>query len=145
MGGFVVEVVASHRVIDPAKSQGNELYLLLTSIVVPGPISRISTLAADGTMNLAPHSYKNVLPSNPPIVCFVSVGQKDSLRNVQAMEDFVYNIAGAELLDAINISSANLPPDESAFDWTGLTPAAPTPATTWLWERSRAFTWRSRS
>lgn len=84
-------------------------------------------------MNLAPHSYKNVLSSNPPIVCFVSVGQKDSLRNVQAMEDFVYNIAGAELLDAINISSANLPPDESAFDWTGLTPAAPTPATTWLW------------
>ncbi|CAN5749659.1 hypothetical protein BH20CHL4_BH20CHL4_09530 [soil metagenome] len=96
-------------------------------------------------MNLAPHSYKNVLSSNPPIVCFVSVGQKDSLRNVQAMEDFVYNIAGAELLDAINISSANLPPDESAFDWTGLTPAAPTPATTWLWGRSSAFTWRSGS
>ena len=111
------------RVFDPAAAVGNELYFLLTSIVVPRPISWISTLAAGGTMNLAPHSYTTVLSSNPAIVCFVSVGQKDSLRNVRATGDFVYNIAGEALLEEINLSSANLPPDESEFDWSGLTPA----------------------
>ena len=75
-------------------------------------------------MNLAPHSYTTVLSSNPAIVCFVSVGQKDSLRNAQATGDFVYNIAGEELLEAVNLSSANLPRDEGEFDWTGSSTAS---------------------
>jgi flavin reductase (DIM6/NTAB) family NADH-FMN oxidoreductase RutF len=110
----------THRVIDPANTPGNDLYFLLTSVVVPRPISWISTLAADGTMNLAPHSYTTVLAADPPVVCFVSVGQKDSLRNARETGDFVYNLAGLDFLESINLSAANFPPDESEFDWTGL-------------------------
>jgi flavin reductase (DIM6/NTAB) family NADH-FMN oxidoreductase RutF len=111
---------STHRVIDPADAQNNDLYVLLTSVVVPRPIAWISTLAAGGTMNLAPHSYTTVLSADPPVVCFVSVGQKDSLRNARETGDFVYNLAGLELLESINLSAANFPPDESEFDWTGL-------------------------
>ncbi|CAN5622687.1 flavin reductase family protein [soil metagenome] len=109
-------------VIDPWNVEGKQLYFLLNSIVVPRPIAWISTLSSDGVFNLAPHSYTTVLSPNPPIVCFVSVGEKDTLRNVQAVGDFVYNLAGEDLLESVNLSAADFPPDQSEFDWTGLSP-----------------------
>ena len=110
--------LAAYRTIDPSDTQGNDLYFLITSIVVPRPIAWISTLAADGTMNLAPHSYTTVLSSNPAIVCFVSVGQKDSLRNAQATGDFVYNIAGEATRSGQSLLSEPAS-GRSEFDWTG--------------------------
>jgi flavin reductase (DIM6/NTAB) family NADH-FMN oxidoreductase RutF len=118
--GNVGHEPTTHRIIDPSDTKDRELYFLLTSIVVPRPIAWVSTLAADGTMNLAPHSYTTVLSAEPPVVCFVSVGQKDSLRNARETGDFVYNLAGFDFLESINLSAANFPPDESEFDWTGL-------------------------
>src|SRR5690349_6064362 len=44
---------SEHLHIDPADLPDREAYLLLTGVVVPRPIGWISTLAADGTMNVA--------------------------------------------------------------------------------------------
>ena len=110
------------RDIDPGDSDGQGLYFLLNSIVVPRPIAWISTVSATGVANVAPHSYTTVLSPNPPIVCFVSVGRKDSLTNAESTGDFVYNVAGLELIEEINRSAADFPSDVSEFDWTGLTP-----------------------
>lgn len=100
------------------------MYHLLNAAIAPRPIAWVSTVSADGTFNLAPHSYTVVLSPTPPIVGFVSVGQKDTLRNVRATGDFVYHIAHESLGERLNRTAADFPPDESEFDWAGLTPIA---------------------
>lgn len=91
-------------------------YALLNSLVVPRPIAWVSTLAADGHGNLAPHSFFSVASADPPTVMFTSVGRKDTVRNVEATGEFVVNIASAPMLHAVNDSSAPFDPevDEAA-------------------------------
>lgn len=109
-------------IVDPAAKSGRELSHLLNAIVAPRAIAWISSVSANGVANLAPHSYTTVFSTDPPIVGFVSVGQKDTLRNVRETPEFVYNVGTESLLDGINLTSASLPPDESEFAWAGLTP-----------------------
>jgi flavin reductase (DIM6/NTAB) family NADH-FMN oxidoreductase RutF len=106
--------------IDPSRLHGREGYFLLTSLVVPRPIAWVSTLAADGTRNLAPHSYFNAVSSDPLIVHFTQTGEKDSLRNVRATGEFVVNIVSADLLEPMNLTAADFPPEEDEFAWAGL-------------------------
>jgi len=108
--------------INPADVPGNGVYHLLNAAIAPRPIAWVASLAADGTPNLAPHSYTTVFSPNPPIVGFVSVGRKDTLRNVQATGEFVYHIADEALAERINLTAADFPPDVSEFDWADLTP-----------------------
>jgi flavin reductase (DIM6/NTAB) family NADH-FMN oxidoreductase RutF len=100
------------------------MYHLLNGAIIPRPIAWVSTLSEDGILNLAPHSYTTVLSPDPPIVCFVSVGVKDTLRNVAATGEFVYNIASEDLALRLNMSAADFPPEIDEFDWSGLTPLA---------------------
>lgn len=109
--------------LDPGGVRGG-MYHLLNAAIAPRPISWIATVSAAGTLNLAPHSYTVVLSPNPPIVGFVSVGRKDTLRNIEAAGDFVYHIADESLGERLNRTAADFPPDESEFDWAGLTPLA---------------------
>ena len=46
------------------------MYRLMTAVVVPRPIAWVSTLSADGVVNLAPHSFYTVACARPPIVQF---------------------------------------------------------------------------
>ena len=110
------------REIDPANLSARKCYALLTSIVVPRPIAWVSSRATDGTLNLAPHSYFMVLSTDPPILGFVSVGEKDTLRNIQATGDYVINVASEHLAEQINLTAADFPPEQSEFTWAGLTP-----------------------
>lgn len=109
------------REIDPTKLEGREPYFLITALVAPRPIAWVSTASEDGVNNVAPHSYFNVISSNPWILHFTSTGEKDTLRNVRATGDFVINLVGREVVERMNYTSGNLPPDESEFEWTGLT------------------------
>jgi flavin reductase (DIM6/NTAB) family NADH-FMN oxidoreductase RutF len=86
-------------------------YRLLTAVVVPRPIAWVSSLDAEGVGNLAPHSFFSVACASPPIVCFTSVGAKDTLANVRATGEFVVNLATRPLLDQVNASSAAFGPD----------------------------------
>ena len=106
--------------IDPAAQTPRETYFLLTNLVVPRPIAWVSSLAPDGTRNLAPHSYFNIVSTNPPIVHFTQTGRKDTLTNVEASGEFVINIVSAELTEAMNLTAADFPPDEDEFTWAGL-------------------------
>ena len=110
--------------LNPSDVPGNGVYHLLNAAIAPRPIAWVSSMAVDGTLNIAPHSYTTVLSPNPPIVGFVSVGRKDTLRNVQATGDFVYHIADESLGERLNRTAADFPPDVSEFDWAGLTPVA---------------------
>jgi flavin reductase (DIM6/NTAB) family NADH-FMN oxidoreductase RutF len=115
------------REIDPAALPGRGPYRLLTSLVVPRPIAWVSTLAQDGTRNLAPHSYFNAISSDPPVVHFTSTGEKDTLRNARAAGEFVVNVVTRDLVEAMNLTAADFPPDEDEFGWAHLE-AAPSVA-----------------
>lgn len=93
----------------------------LAAIVGPRPIGWISTLSESGAANLAPYSFFNVFNYKPPIVVFSSVGYKDTVRNVEATKEFVYNLATRPLAEAVNASSAEVGPEVDEFELTGLT------------------------
>lgn len=97
------------------------------ALVVPRPIGWISTVDRQGVVNLAPYSFFNGLSDAPPMVFFASNGQprsrgggKDSLRNAEEIGEFVVNLATWDLRDAMNATSAPLPPGESELQRTEL-------------------------
>jgi flavin reductase (DIM6/NTAB) family NADH-FMN oxidoreductase RutF len=109
------------RDFDPG-TLGRKIYPLLTSVVVPRPIAWVSTRSAAGVDNLAPHSFFTVAGVNPGIVQFTSVGTKDSLRNVLATKEFVVCMCTEELIEKVNLTGTDYPPDVSEFESVGLTP-----------------------
>jgi flavin reductase (DIM6/NTAB) family NADH-FMN oxidoreductase RutF len=104
----------------PSEMAGKSAYFLMTSLVVPRPIAWVSTLAADGTRNLAPHSYFNAVSSEPLIIHFTSTGVKDSLTNVRATGEFVVNVVSRDLAEPMNLTAADFPPEEDEFTWAKL-------------------------
>ncbi|MEV6247459.1 flavin reductase family protein [Streptomyces sp. NPDC051742] len=106
--------------IDPELSDRTSFYRLLTATVVPRPIAWVSTSSADGTDNLAPHSFFTIASVSPPVVQFTSVGRKDSLRNVEETGEFVVNLAPEGLFEQINATATDFPRGVSEFDACGV-------------------------
>lgn len=109
-------------VVDPAEAGVAGMYHLMNAALAPRPVAWVSTLSAGGVPNLAPHSYTTVFSIDPPVVGFVSIGRKDTLNNAEATGELVLNIAGIELVEALNLTAADFPPEEDEFAWAGLTP-----------------------
>jgi flavin reductase (DIM6/NTAB) family NADH-FMN oxidoreductase RutF len=108
--------------LDPADWPSRQVYFLMTGLVIPRPIAWVSTVDAEGRRNLAPHSYFNVVAHEPPHVIFSSSGLKDTLRNVRATGEFVVNLVTMDVVEAMNFTSTDFPPEEDEFTWAGLTP-----------------------
>ncbi|MFI2371162.1 flavin reductase family protein [Streptomyces sp. NPDC018833] len=106
--------------LDPAHSEPSVFYRLLTATVVPRPIAWVSTTSADGTDNLAPHSFFTISCVEPPVVQFTSVGRKDSLRNIEDTGAFVVNLAPEPLFEEINATATDFPRGISEFDAVGI-------------------------
>jgi len=85
------------------------------AIVAPRPIGWISTVSADGAVNLAPYSFFNALNYHPPLIGFSSVGRKDSLTNTEATGEFVWNLATRYLAEAMNATSAMVDTEVDEF------------------------------
>ncbi|NIG18916.1 flavin reductase family protein [Pantoea sp. Al-1710] len=94
----------------------------LNAIVGPRPIGWVSSLSASGQRNLAPYSFFNCFNYHPPIIGFASSGWKDSVRNISESKEFVWNLATRPLAEAMNESSASVPPEQDEFALAGLTP-----------------------
>lgn len=99
------------------------------SLIVPRPIGWISTISKDGIGNLAPYSFFNGIAEDPPMVQFcpngshVEGGAKDSLQNVEDTGEFVFNMVGYELTEAMNISSGPVPKNQDEMELAGLAAA----------------------
>lgn len=106
--------------LNPAEL-GPGIYPWLTSVVVPRPIAWVSSRSAEGVDNLAPHSFFTVAGIDPPVICFTSVGAKDSLRNILATGEFVVCMSTEATREQVNLTGTDYPADISEFDAVGLT------------------------
>lgn len=115
--------------IDPAAHSASHNYKLLTNLVVPRPIAWVTSCNAEGLVNLAPFSFFNAIGSDPVLV-MISVAHnpdgsmKHTGRNIVARGEFVVNLVTEDLMDAMNLSAAEFPDDESELVAAGLAPAA---------------------
>src|SRR5438105_4982175 len=102
-----------------------DIYHLLVGIVTPRPIAWVTTVSPGGVVNLAPFSFFNAFGSNPPVIVFSPArrrdgSKKDTLLNIEARGEFVVNSAVESLAEQVNLSSKELPPEESEIALTGL-------------------------
>lgn len=94
------------------------------ALVAPRPIGWISSRDGEGRLNLAPYSFFNAFNYRPPIVGFSSIGYKDSVRNIEAIGEFGWNLVTRPLAEAMNATSASVEPGVDEFELAGLTPVA---------------------
>jgi flavin reductase (DIM6/NTAB) family NADH-FMN oxidoreductase RutF len=106
--------------IPVAEQRPGAVYPWFTASLIPRAIAWVSSMGADGTDNLAPHSFTTVAGVDPPTLCFTSVGAKDTLRNCRETGEFVLNIGTRRLLTDMNDSATNFPAGVSEFDASGL-------------------------
>lgn len=105
-----------------------DVYKLCIGFINPRPIALVATRGRDGSANLAPYSFYNMVCGNPPVV-FVSCGMKrdgglkDTLRNVEASGEFVVATVVPAIAERMVHCAAALPYGESEFAFAGLTPA----------------------
>ncbi|MBM3481709.1 MAG: flavin reductase family protein [Alphaproteobacteria bacterium] len=95
--------------------------------VAPRPIGWLTTLSREGIVNLAPYSFFNAVAEDPPMVMFATTGRdphgpKDTLRNIEATGEFVFNLATYKLREQMNRTSAPVPPEVDELSLAGLTP-----------------------
>jgi flavin reductase (DIM6/NTAB) family NADH-FMN oxidoreductase RutF len=115
--------------IDPAEQSNADNYKLITNLVIPRPIAWVTSLNHNGVINLAPFSFFNAVGANPLYV-IISVGQngtgepKDTAKNIRRSGEFVVNLVTEDLFDAMNISAAEFPPEESEMAAANLQAAA---------------------
>jgi flavin reductase (DIM6/NTAB) family NADH-FMN oxidoreductase RutF len=93
------------------------------AIVGPRPIGWISSHDVQGRLNLAPYSFFNAFNYTPPIIGFASTGWKDTVRNIEATGEFVWNLATRDLAEQMNASCAAVPPEVNEFELAGLATA----------------------
>ena len=99
------------------------------ALVVPRPIGWISTVDAQGRVNLAPYSFYNAVSGSPPMVYFSTTGTygdtptKHSRLNAEATGEFVVNMVSAELAKEMNVTTTMVEYGIDEMKLAGLAPA----------------------
>jgi flavin reductase (DIM6/NTAB) family NADH-FMN oxidoreductase RutF len=111
--------------LEPTPQNAPDVYHQLVGLVTPRPIAWVTTVSPAGVVNLAPFSFFNTFGANPPVVVFSPTNKrdgskKDTLRNVEAGGEFVVNASVAALAEKVNLTSKELPPDQSEIELAGL-------------------------
>jgi flavin reductase (DIM6/NTAB) family NADH-FMN oxidoreductase RutF len=114
--------------LDFTQLSARDAYQWMTRTILPRPIAWVSTIAPDGRTNLAPFSFFQGVTANPPTLMFVPVNdrhgaKKDTVRNIEAVPEFVVNLVARELAETMNRTSATLPYGESEFEKFGVAAA----------------------
>ena len=96
---------------ETAKNDHGLPYNPLKACVAPRPIGWLTTLSAAGVVNLAPFSFFNLLSYDPPFVMFsagtheADGGKKDTVANVEATGEFVYNMSTWAQREQMNLTA----------------------------------------
>jgi flavin reductase (DIM6/NTAB) family NADH-FMN oxidoreductase RutF len=114
--------------IVPNSLPWRDAYKLLIGAIVPRPIAFVSTVSEDGIRNLAAFSFFNGVCPQPFVISFAPMwkgstgGKKDTLANIEATKEFVVNIVTEDIVQKMNLTSPEFPPDVDEFDVAKLTP-----------------------
>jgi flavin reductase (DIM6/NTAB) family NADH-FMN oxidoreductase RutF len=111
--------------LDFATLAPRDAYQWMISTILPRPIAWVSTISPEGKTNLAPFSFFQGVTANPPTLMFVPVNnrqglKKDTVRNIEAVPEFVVNLVPHRLAEQMNATSALLPYGESEFEKFGI-------------------------
>lgn len=111
--------------IDFSRIAARDAYGWMASTIMPRPVAWVSTISAEGITNLAPFSFFQGVTSNPPTLMFVPVNtrdghKKDTVRNIEAVPEFVVNLVPFALAEAMNETAALMPYGESEFTAFGI-------------------------
>lgn len=109
----------------------SDSYKLFMGSVIPRPVAVVSSLNADGRVNVAPFSNFMIVSSADAFLAF-SVGNdgpvsevtnryKDTQVNVRRNGEYVINLASDALAQKVQHTSQNFPPEVSEADEAGLT------------------------
>ena len=114
--------------VDPRTLARREVHALINGLVAPRPIAWVSSVAADGTRNLAPFSFFNAFSTSPPTIAIGPGSRqgvpKDTQANIRASGEFTISMVGRELAEKANLSSAEVPADVDEWTFAGVTPVA---------------------
>lgn len=105
-----------------------EVYRLCIGFINPRPIALVSTISAEGGLNLAPYSFYNMVCARPPVV-IIGCGKnrhgqdKDTYLNIAQTREFVIATVTAEIAANMVMCGADIPNGQSEFAFSGLTPA----------------------
>lgn len=109
----------------PKELTAKEKKKLLIGSVIPRPIALVSTRSNTGIINLAPFSYFNIVTYDPPILSIAvqrKEGEtKDTSRNIFENHEAVIQVVDESNIQAANLSSASLPPEESELELSKFT------------------------
>lgn len=123
----------SKQYFDFEDTASSDQYKLLSGLIVPRPIGWIGTRRANGTFNLAPFSFFNVVSTAPPTVLFSgsvhSDRPKDSITLAEESGEFTVNIVSEEVALAMSVTAGSFGPDDDEFSIAGLTAVAGTVVT----------------
>ena len=108
--------------VDASQTSASIMYQHLIRVIAPRPIAWVSTVSAAGCGNLAPFSFFSGAGSRPPSVVFCPANRrdgrpKDTLRNILETGEFVISVVPYPLAEAMNLTSAEIPTDESEFEF----------------------------
>ena len=107
----------------------NDRYKLMTGAIVPRPIAWVSTIDTAGRPNLAPFSFFTAVCPNPMTLLFapgwseMRGRMKDTLRNIQAVPEFVINLTDEATAEAMNLTATEFEAGVDEFAWAGVRPA----------------------
>ncbi|TPG65948.1 flavin reductase family protein [Hymenobacter nivis] len=113
--------------VSPADLTTAEWMPLLGGAVAPRPIAFVSTVDAEGRVNLSPYSFFNVFSYTPPMLVFSPVNrgrdgsEKHTLLNVRAVPEAVVNICDYAMVQQLSLASAEYPAGVNEFAKAGFT------------------------
>lgn len=118
------------KTLDAKSISARELYANLSGAVSPRPIALVSTIDANGTVNLAPFSFFNLFSAQPPTVIFSCVdslrdgSSKDTLYNAIETKELVINLVNYQMVEQTSLASTGYAKGVNEFEKAGFTELA---------------------
>jgi len=96
---------------------------LMSASIVPRPIALVTTLGPMGP-NAAPFSFFNLVCADPSMLMFSmapreGMTMKDTIRNIEALPEFVVHIVDEPNREKMNLCSAEVPYGVNELDLAG--------------------------
>ena len=116
--------------LTPADLTPAQWHPFLVGAVAPRPVAFVSTIDAEGRVNLSPYSFFNAFSSNPPILVFSPANrvrnntQKHTLQNVREVREVVINICDFAMVEQMSLASTEYAKGINEFTKAGLTELA---------------------